>query len=167
MGDTTRAVQSLPKERLQKVMFPMFAIGTIGIAKGELIFECRYETVSAPRHRQPFAIGVTSKYFRGPQRHCPAYTYRSDGRLTMWSDDTEGIAFGPPLLPCSVITMHLNLAARRMAMYIDGKLLGDIFRFSLVPDPEPLFPVVVFGHEGDTCSIQAPTVNIRIKQDGQ
>ena len=56
----------------------------------------------------------------------------------------------------TTVTVHLNLSKRVLVFSIDGVNIGPAFEFQPVSDPEPLFPLVVFAEEGDSCCIQPP-----------
>ena len=175
MGDTSRALQTIadqlvhitsPSERraVQEAAIPMYAIGSIGISKGEMVFDVRYDrttdpnAIAAQRRRRPtlFGVGVTSKYFRGASRRCAAYVYRSDGTIVATSDEDRGQPYGEKYTSGSVISVHLNLTRRELSFYVDGRCQGVAFVFNPVEDPEPLFPLVLLESDGDTGTIQPP-----------
>jgi hypothetical protein len=179
MGDTSRALQTISEQlsrattaaerrEIQDAVIPMYAIGNIGISRGEMVFECRYDRTRDPpsgflspqRKISPFAIGVTSKYFRGPSRKCPAYLYRADGAIVASLDEERGQPYGERLVSGCTVTVHLNLSRGELSFYVDGRGQGVAFVFSPVDDPEPLFPLVIFERDGDTGSILPPRRNI-------
>ena len=135
----------------------LYTIGTIGIAKGELVFEVVVD--QNPLHRsQCFCVGVASKYFRGPSgKKCPAYLFRSDGYILPVSDGTSAVTYSRPVKSGARVTVHLDMNRWELSFYVDGEPRGVAFRFTPIPDPEPLFPVVVLSGDGDTVSLMAPS----------
>ena len=74
------------------------------------------------------------------------------------SDGEEGVRYGEPLYDRCVVTVHLNLNIGEMSFFVDGRYQGVAFQFmKRVDDPEPLFPVVVLGYEGDSCTLLRPS----------
>lgn len=160
-----------------EAVFPMFALGTLGVSQGDFVFEVQFEAqqgaellphsasrgaaaATAVRRApsQPFAVGFSTKYFCGPQRPSPAFLYRSDGALLAQSDEVDGVPFGPPLHANAVVTCHVSFSRGEIGFYVDGEWRGVAFRFPLQKDAEPLFPLVVFTREGDACAFQPPSV---------
>jgi hypothetical protein len=105
-----------------------------------------------------FSVGVASKYFRGPNgKRCPAYLYRSDGTVVAHSDATQPVRYAGSIRSGARVTVHLDLNRWELSFYVDGHYQGIAFRFTPIPDPEPLFPVVVFSGDGDSATLLPPS----------
>ena len=136
----------------------LYTIGTIGIARGELVFEVVVDL--NPLSVGQYCVGVASKYFRGPQgKRCPAYLLRSDGGILPQSDASQVVPYTSPFPGGAKVTIHLDMNRWELSFYVNGKALGVAFRFTPIDDPEPLFPVVVFTGEGDSVVLQPPTAD--------
>ncbi|EKF32073.1 hypothetical protein MOQ_004084 [Trypanosoma cruzi marinkellei] len=165
MADASRILQlaALEKEQTGKAIpcakIPMFALGTVGIAEGEFVFEVRIDAHPSSTHapRSVFAVGVTTKYYQGAHEKTPAYLFRSDGTIVARSDDEKGVPYGCPYHCGSHITVYLSLIRQELHFSLNGQPLGVAFRFRGVEDPEPLFPLVVLGGEGDSASFVPPS----------
>lgn len=84
---------------LPHITIPLYALGTVGVAWGDFVFQIHLDcdgcgtaspaaaappgTPPAEAHRRSFrfAVGVTTEGFRGPPRAAMAYLYCSDGSL--------------------------------------------------------------------------------------
>ncbi|EKG03535.1 hypothetical protein TCSYLVIO_005428 [Trypanosoma cruzi] len=165
MVDASRLLQliALEKEQTGKAVpcakIPMFALGTVGIAEGEFVFEVRIDAHPSSTHTPPsvFAVGITTKYYRGAHQKSPAYLFRSDGTIAACSDDETGVPYGCPYHCGSHITVYLSLIRKELHFSLNGQPLGVAFRFRGVEDPEPLFPLVVLGGEGHSASFVPPS----------
>ena len=154
-----------------------FGLGTLGIASGEFVFEVRIgvddrrafresELLSvrpSPQRRVTnpdawYAVGVASKAFRGLDGPpCAAYMLRSDGAVTVASDARNGHAYALPLAADTTITVHLDLCRFQLSFFVEGLSLGPAIQFEPVQDPEPLFPIAVFGACGGWARLQPPS----------
>ncbi|RNF02995.1 hypothetical protein TraAM80_06045 [Trypanosoma rangeli] len=165
VADVSRALQlsATEKERTGKALpsakIAMFALGTIGIAEGEFIFEVRIDARPSLTHtpQSLFAVGVTTKYYRGSNQRSPAYLFRSDGTLVSHSDDETRVPYGSSYNSGAHITVYLSLIQKELCFFLNGKALGAAFRFRGVEDPEPLFPLVVLGDEGCSATFVPPS----------
>ncbi|KAH9586549.1 SPRY domain [Trypanosoma melophagium] len=166
MADASRTLKLIASETdrtgvaIPSVLIPMYALGTIGISEGEFIFEVRVDAHSPSIHTPEsgiFAVGVTTKYYRGSHKTNPAYLFRSDGTIVATSEDERGVPYGCPYHSGSHITVYLDLVHQQLSFFLNGRPLGVAFKFKSVNDPEPLFPVVVFSGEGDTASFVPPS----------
>jgi hypothetical protein len=198
MSDSSRALKALHEEGAlatqdkSTVSIPMFALGTVGISQGDLVFEARFElrasketlpaaggsqqhsssrllSASAYRAGQRASlhktyIGVASKYYKGASRSTPAYLYCSDGTISATSalsnpqSTAEAVPYGRPFHCSAVVTIHLSFSRRELSFAVDGVPQGVAFKFQRQDDPEPLFPLVVFTGDGDSCAFQAPSL---------
>ncbi|RNF21159.1 uncharacterized protein Tco025E_03602 [Trypanosoma conorhini] len=165
MADVSSALQLIAAEEERKgETFPSaknswFALGTIGIAEGEFIFEVRIDAQpsSTRASRGLFAVGVTTKYYRGARERSPAYLFRSDGTLVSHSDAETGFPYGCPYHSGSHVTVYLSLIKKELYFFLNGQALGVAFRFIGAEDPEPLFPLVVLGGEGGSATFVPPS----------
>ncbi|ORC91844.1 uncharacterized protein TM35_000054400 [Trypanosoma theileri] len=166
MADASRALKLIASETdktgvtIPSVLIPMYALGTIGISEGEFIFEVRIDIPTSSTSGTGsgiFAVGVTTKYYRGPSKSNPAYLFRSDGTIVATSEDEKGVPYGCPYHSGSHITVYLDLVQQQLSFFLNGRPLGVAFKFRGVEDPEPLFPVVVLSGEGDTVSFVPPS----------
>ncbi|KEG12582.1 hypothetical protein DQ04_01601070 [Trypanosoma grayi] len=165
IADASRALELISSEARRagnmpsNVSIPMYAIGTIGISEGELIFEVRVDAhpPSTNTRSGVFAVGVATKFYRGGHKRSPAYLFRSDGTIVASADDRKGVPYGSPYHFGSHITVHLNLVQHELSFFLNGRALGVAFKFRGVGDPEPLFPLVVLSGEGETASFVPPS----------
>lgn len=154
-----------------------FAMGTIGAAKGSFIWEVEVRSPREAREdggsgtglgcedARPLSlimIGMASRHYTGLASGCPTYFFRSDGYLSCRPDGGNPHRYGKPFASSSgsVVTVHLDLTRWELSFFVDGVSQGVAFRFTAIDDPEPLFPVVVFGGEGDTALLQPPSVTL-------
>ena len=150
MAMASRAAALQPQHR------DLYAIGNMGISRGEVMFEVQMES---PSSSSLFAVGVASKYFRGLRgKVCPAYLLLRDGTIASTSNLGGRTQYTQVLPPGVVVTVHLNLNSLELSFYVNGVYQGVAFQFAGVDDPEPLFPVVAFSGEGDTAMLQPPSV---------
>ncbi|SCU67753.1 SPRY domain containing protein, putative [Trypanosoma equiperdum] len=161
LGDASRARELINAETRRRgtrppvVTIPMFALGAVGVTEGKLLFNVR---VGASRSLtnasdKTFAVGVTTKYFGLRRALAPAYLFRSNGTIAASVNDASGVPYGCSYASGSQITVCLDFNCKELSFSLNGRSLGTAFRFLDVEDPEPLFPLVIFGEEGDTATI--------------
>jgi len=140
-----------------------YCLGTLGVCRGEFAFEV---LVQAPSDvftaANFFAVGVACKRYRGPTGPpCAAYVLRSDGAVLSQSDSSVGVKFLDHALPATCrITVHVDLNKWQMSFYADSRPLGVGFRFTPISDPEPLFPVILFGRAGGSAVLVPPQAEL-------
>ncbi len=138
-----------------------FACGSVGASDGDVSFDVR---VNRPPHHRDAApetclyVGLASRFYAGRQGHpSTAYLLRSDGALISSSEQTVGVPYSVPLRNGSLVTVRLSFSDHRVSFYVDNVFQGVAFKLDGPDDPvlrEPLFPLVVFGVDGDVATLE-------------
>ncbi len=107
-------------------------------------------------------VGMASRFYHGTNSACPAYFYRADGSISCEPDGSNGRTFGRRLNENSFVTVRLDFSDWSLAFAVDGQWQGSAFKFSTMEEPEPLFPVVVFGAAGEAVHLRPPTLSVAL-----
>lgn len=166
-----------PAGPLRSIMIPTYALGSVGAATGDFIFEVllgseAHSTAPDALYGDSglavrFAVGVTTQAFRGPHHGAPAFLYCSDGTLGDATAADNGLSppqqqsdlvqYGCPYGVGDAVTVVLSMSRAELSFCCNGVGLGPAFRFVPAAHPEPLFPVVLFAKNGDTAMLVSPT----------
>ena len=138
-----------------------FACGAVGVSDGDVSYEVLINRPSHHRDASPetcLYVGLASRYYCGRGgATCPVYLYRSDGAIISHSDQTVGVPYGVPLRNGSLVTVRLSFTDQHVSFFVDNVFQGVAFKLSGPHDPhlwEPLFPLVVFGVDGDVATFE-------------
>ena len=101
---------------------------------------------------------MASRFFRGASSSYPGYLYRADGSITCQADGGTARTFGKPFHEGCTVTVRLDFSDWSLAFAINGAWQGVAFRFTPTEDPEPLFPVVLFGALGEAVEFRPPSM---------
>lgn len=144
-----------PEGRPHCYYIPMFALGAQGFSSdasngGVWSFRVSLEAAAVMQGAARVAVGLATASFSAAAADCeaaPVFLFSSEGCI-MDGVGSAGVPFGEPYTLPAVVEVVLDMRLGCVSFGLDGRRLGVAFRFAFQCAPPPLFPLVVFSHEG-------------------
>ncbi|CAD2217159.1 SPRY domain containing protein, putative [Angomonas deanei] len=128
-----------------------FALGSVGASEGKFSFSVQVGPDSAAPLHPCFGVGLTTSHYTRDPCDTTAFLFFSRGEV---GSDGNYLPYGTTFKGGDRVGVHVDFEKGSISFSVNDHRFGTAFKLVLPSRPIQLYPLVVFGREGEWACLQ-------------